>query len=42
VFTIDRNDFETYRVQRGHRQQAIQIVSLSTSRWGTPAPRRSR
>ena len=27
VFTIDRNDFETYRVRRGHRHQAIQIVS---------------
>ena len=26
VFTIDRNDFETYRVRRGHRHQAIQIV----------------
>jgi predicted nucleic acid-binding protein len=27
VFTIDRNDFETYRVRRGHRHQSIQIVS---------------
>jgi predicted nucleic acid-binding protein len=27
VFTIDRNDFETYRVRRGHRHQLIQIVS---------------
>jgi predicted nucleic acid-binding protein len=27
VFTIDRNDFETYRVRRGHRHQAMQIVS---------------
>ena len=26
VFTIDRNDFETYRVRRGHRHQSIQIV----------------
>ncbi len=26
VFTIDRNDFETYKVRRGHRHQAIQIV----------------
>jgi predicted nucleic acid-binding protein len=26
VFTIDRNDFETYRVRRGHRHQAFQIV----------------
>ncbi len=26
VFTIDRNDFETYRVRRGHRHQAMQIV----------------
>jgi predicted nucleic acid-binding protein len=27
VFTVDRNDFETYRVRRGHRYQSIQIVS---------------
>jgi predicted nucleic acid-binding protein len=27
VFTIDRDDFETYRVRRGHRHQPIQIVS---------------
>jgi uncharacterized protein len=27
VFTIDRKDFETYRVPRGHRHQAIQIIS---------------
>ena len=27
VFTIDRNDFETYRVRCGHRHHAIQIVS---------------
>lgn len=27
VFTIDRNDFETYRVRRGHRHQPMQIVS---------------
>jgi predicted nucleic acid-binding protein len=27
VFTIDRNDFETYRVRRGHRHHALQIVS---------------
>jgi predicted nucleic acid-binding protein len=26
VFTIDRNDFETYRVRRGHRHHPIQIV----------------
>ena len=26
VFTIDRNDFETYRVRRGHRHQSIHIV----------------
>jgi hypothetical protein len=26
VFTIDRNDFETYKVRRGHRHQALQIV----------------
>jgi hypothetical protein len=26
VFTIDRNDFATYRVRRGHRPQAMKIV----------------
>ncbi len=26
VFTIDRKDFATYRVRRGHRHQAVQIV----------------
>ena len=26
VFTVDRNDFETYRVRRGHRHHAIQLV----------------
>ena len=27
VFTIDRKDFETYGVRRGHRDQAMEIVS---------------
>lgn len=27
VFTIDRSDFETYRVRRGHRHHPVQIVS---------------
>ena len=26
VFTIDRNDFETFKVRRGHRHQVMQIV----------------
>lgn len=26
VFTIDRNDFQTYRVRRGHRYHPLQIV----------------
>ena len=26
VFTIDRDDFETYRVRRGHRHHTIHIV----------------
>jgi predicted nucleic acid-binding protein len=26
IFTIDRNDFETYRVRRGHRYLTFQIV----------------
>jgi len=27
VFTIDRKDFETYRVRRGHRHYPVEIVS---------------
>lgn len=27
VFTVDRNDFQTYRVRRGHRTYSIEIVS---------------
>ena len=27
VFTIDRKDFETYRVRRGHRHYPMEIVS---------------
>ena len=27
VFTIDRKDFETYRVRRGHRYYPVEIVS---------------
>jgi len=27
VFTIDRNDFETYRVRRGHRAYPVEIVT---------------
>jgi hypothetical protein len=27
VFTIDRDDFATYRVRRGHRHFTFQIVS---------------
>lgn len=26
VFTIDRKDFETYRVRRGHRYYALEVV----------------
>lgn len=26
VFTVDRNDFETYRVRRGHRHYPMEIV----------------
>jgi predicted nucleic acid-binding protein len=26
VFTMDRKDFEVYRVRRGHRQYALEIV----------------
>ena len=27
VFTVDRKDFETYRVRRGHRHYPMEIVS---------------
>jgi predicted nucleic acid-binding protein len=27
VFTVDRRDFETYRVRRGHRHHPMEIVS---------------
>jgi predicted nucleic acid-binding protein len=26
VFTLDRNDFDTYRIRRGHRALAVEIV----------------
>ena len=26
VFTIDRNDFDTYRVRRGHRHHAFHLM----------------
>jgi len=26
VFTLDRNDFETYRIRKGHRVEPVQIV----------------
>jgi uncharacterized protein len=27
IFTIDRNDFETYRIRRGHRHYKVDIIS---------------
>jgi predicted nucleic acid-binding protein len=26
IFTLDRNDFESYRIRRGHRQYSVEIV----------------
>lgn len=26
VFTVDRNDFETYRIKRGHRHIPFEII----------------
>jgi predicted nucleic acid-binding protein len=26
IFTIDRDDFETYRVRRGHRHYALELI----------------
>jgi predicted nucleic acid-binding protein len=26
IFTIDRDDFETYRVRRGHRHYALEVL----------------
>ena len=27
VFTLDRNDFTTYRIQHGHRQLAFDLIT---------------
>lgn len=27
VFTLDRNDFSTYRLRRGHRHLSVEILS---------------
>lgn len=27
IFTLDRNDFETYRIRRGHRHIKFQVIS---------------
>jgi hypothetical protein len=27
IFTIDRNDFDTYRIKRGHRHYRIKVVA---------------
>jgi predicted nucleic acid-binding protein len=32
VFTVDRKDFETYRVRRGHRHYPMEIVPAGTRR----------
>ena len=32
VFTVDRRDFETYRVRRGHRHYPMDIVPAGTGR----------
>ena len=32
VFTVDRKDFETYRVRRGHRNHPMEIIGRATSR----------
>jgi predicted nucleic acid-binding protein len=32
VFTVDRRDFETYKVRRGHRTYPIDIVPVGTNR----------
>ena len=26
IFTLDRNDFSTYRIQQGHRHETVEIV----------------
>jgi hypothetical protein len=35
VFTIDRKDFQTYRVRRGHRHYPVEIVSHLVPRGST-------
>jgi predicted nucleic acid-binding protein len=32
VFTVDRRDFETYKVRRGHRHYPMDIVPAGTGR----------
>ena len=27
IFTVDRNDFTTYRIRRGHRYLGVEIIS---------------
>jgi hypothetical protein len=27
IFTVDRNDFETYRIRRGHRYYRVEVFS---------------
>jgi uncharacterized protein len=27
VFTVDRNDFNTYRIRRGHRYHSVEVIS---------------
>jgi predicted nucleic acid-binding protein len=27
IFTIDRNDFATYRIRRGHRYYSVEIIA---------------
>ena len=27
IFTLDRNDFETYRIRRGHRHMKFEVIS---------------
>ena len=32
VFTLDRNDFATYRIQHGHRQVAFELITPDPTR----------
>ncbi len=39
IFTVDRRDFPTYRIRRGHRGYSVEIVGCPGGAGGRPHPR---